>query len=54
MSALAAVEDFDEIEDLGSDMDVGGRLYALNQRQFECAPEAFHGGVVVTIAPAAQ
>lgn len=54
VSALAAVEDFDEIEDIVSDMDVGGGLYALNQRQFEGAPEVFHGCVVVTIAPAAH
>ena len=54
MSALAVVEDFDEIEDLGSGLEVGGELPAVDQFQFESAPEAFHGGVVVTIAPAAH
>lgn len=54
MSALAVVEDFDEIEDLGSGLEVGGELPAVDQLQFESAPEAFHGGVVVTIAPAAH
>jgi hypothetical protein len=49
--ALAVVEDFDEIEDLGPGLSVAGEPAAVEQLQFEGAPKAFHGGVVVAVAP---
>ena len=54
MAALAVVEDFDEVEDFGPGVSVAGEPAAVDQLQFEGAPEAFHGGVVVAVAPAAH
>ena len=54
MAALAVVEDFDEVEDLGSGVSVAVERAAVDQLQFEGAPEAFHRGVVVAVTPAAH
>ena len=43
-------ETFDEIEDLGAGLGVGDKACAINQFQFEGAPEAFHGGIVLAVA----
>src|SRR5581483_4570761 len=51
---LTVVEALDVIEDLASRLAAGGELSAVNQFQFEGAPEAFHGGVVVAVALAAH
>src|SRR5206468_9520058 len=52
MGALAIVEGFDVIEDLGSSLGASAEAAAVNQLQFEGAPEAFHGGVVITVTSA--
>src|ERR1035437_4805941 len=54
MGALAIVEAFDVIEDLAARLGAGGEVAAVNEFQFEGAPEAFHGGVVVAVAFAAH
>ena len=54
MGALAIVEDFDVIEDLGAGLIAGGELLSVNGFYFEGAPEAFHGGVVVAVGFAAH
>ena len=54
VAALAVVEDLDEVEDLGSGVPVAGEPAAVDQFEFEGAPEAFHGGVAVAVAPAAH
>ena len=54
MKALGIIETFDEIEDLGAGLGAGVKARAINQFQFEGAPEAFHGGIVVTVALAAH
>ena len=54
MEALAVVKHFDKIKDglarLGSCFEVA----AVDQFLFECAPEGFHGGIVVAVALAAH
>jgi hypothetical protein len=52
MGALAVIECFDVIEDLGSSLGASVKTTAVNQFQFEGAPKAFHGGIVVTVAAA--
>ena len=52
MKSLAIVKDLDVIEDLGSGVGSGGEVEAVDQLQFEGAPEAFHGGIVITVAAA--
>src|SRR5271170_4166463 len=54
VGALAIVEGFDVIEDLSSSLGSGLEGAAVNQFQFEGAPEAFHGGVVIAVAAAAH
>ena len=49
VSAVAIVERFDVIEDLGAGLLMGEKGSAVNQFQFESAPEAFDGGIVVAI-----
>ena len=50
MAALAVVEDFDEVEDPGFCPSVAGGPAEVDRLEFEGAPEAFHGGVVVAVA----
>ena len=54
VEALAIVKDFDEIEDLGACFRAGVKATAINEFEFEGVPEAFHGGIVVTVALAAH
>ena len=54
VSALAIVKAFDEFKDVLAGLGAGGELAAVNQFEFEGAPEAFHGGVVVAVAFAAH
>ena len=54
MGALAVIEGFDVIEDLAASLGGGGKAAAIDQLQFEGGPEAFHGGVVITVAAAAH
>src|ERR1035437_158079 len=51
---LAVVKDFDPLEDGGASLRPRGELAAMHKFAFEAAPKAFHGGVVITVAPAAQ
>src|SRR6185503_12153388 len=52
MGTVAIVEAFDVIEDLRASLGAGFKATAIDQLQFECAPEAFHGGIVITVAAA--
>src|SRR5204862_3347394 len=54
MSAVAVVEGFDVMEDLPASLGAGIEETSIDQLQFEGAPEAFHGGVVVAVASAAH
>ena len=54
MGALTVIEGFDVIEDGGAGFQVVGEGLAVNQFEFESAPEAFHGGVVVAVGFAAH
>src|SRR5204863_950963 len=54
MKALAIVEGFDVIEDLTTSLGAGVEETTIDQLQLERAPEALHGGVVITIASAAH
>lgn len=54
MGALAVVEIFDVVKQFGACLLVGGEGDAVNQLQFECAPEAFHEGVVIAVGSAAH
>src|SRR6476469_7758168 len=54
VSALAVVEGFDVIEDLHASLGAGVEEATIDQLQFEGAPEAFHGGVVIAVASAAH
>ena len=54
MEALGIIEAFDVIEDGGACLVVVGELATIDQFPFEGAPEAFHGGIVVTVALAAH
>ena len=54
MSALAIVERFDVVEDLGSSLGATVKATAIDQLQFEGGPEAFHGGVVIAVGAAAH
>ena len=51
VAALAVVEDFDEVEECGLGLSACGEGGPVDQLEFEGAPEAFHGGVVVAVAP---
>ena len=50
MRALAIVEGFNVIEDVGARLSAGEEVTAVNEFEFEGAPEAFHGGIVVAVA----
>lgn len=50
MGAVAVVEGFDVIEDVGLGLAAGEEVTAVDQFQFEGAPEGFHEGVVVAVA----
>src|ERR1044072_3606424 len=54
MSALAVIEGLDVIEDLHASLGAGVEEMAIDELQFEGAPEAFHGGVVIAVASAAH
>ena len=54
VSAVAIVEGFDVIEDFGASLAAGSEVAAIDQFEFEGAPEAFHGGVVVAVGCAAH
>ena len=54
MSALAIVKAFDVIKDLAAGLRPGDEVAPVNQFGFERAPEAIHGGVVVSVAFAAR
>ena len=54
MGALAVVKAFDVIEDFGARLVVADKVSAIDKVEFEGAPEAFHGGVVVAVAFAAH
>ena len=48
--AMSVVEGFDVIENGGASLLAGEKLGAINQFEFQGAPETFHGSVVVTVA----
>ncbi len=54
MTALAVIEDFDVVEDFGSGLGSAGEIASVDQFQFEGAPEAFHGSVVVAVNASAH
>ena len=54
MTALAVIEDFNVVEDFGSGVGSAGELASVDQFQFEGAPEAFHGSVVVAVTASAH
>jgi len=54
VGALAVIKDFDVIEDFSAGLAVAGKVAAIDQVEFESAPKAFHGGVVVTVTFAAH
>ena len=54
MGALAIIKAFDVIEDGAAGVGVGRKIFSINQFQFKGAPEAFPGGVVVTVSLAAH
>ena len=54
MGALAIVEAFDVIEDFGARLGVRREVTAVDEVEFEAAPEAFHGGVVVAVGASAH
>ena|ERR1051325_3333855 len=54
MGALAVVESFDVIEEFGAGMSLILKAGAIDQFEFQGAPEALHRGVVIAIAPAAH
>ena len=54
VEALAIIKDFDPFEDRRSGLRPRGELATMNQVPFECAPEAFHHRVVVTVASSAH
>ena len=52
MKAFAIIERLDVVEDGDASLVMAGEVTPVNEFQFEGAPEAFHGGIVVTVAPA--
>src|ERR1035437_107249 len=48
------VKDFDPLEDGRAGFGARGELVAIHEFAFEAAPEAFHGGVVITVAASAH
>ena len=49
---LAVVEDLDILKDDLTGSLPGGEALAVNKFHFQGAPEAFHGGIVITVAAA--
>ena len=54
MGALVIVKAFDVIEYFVVCLKAGDEGAAIDEVEFEAAPEAFHGGVVVAVAFAAH
>ena len=54
VGALAIIEHFDVIEDLRAGLGAVFKAASIDKLQFESGPEAFHGGVVITVASAAH
>lgn len=54
MDALAVVEYFDVVEDFGARLEVRGEGPPIDQLEFEGAPEAFHGVVVLAVSASAH
>ena len=54
VSALAVIERFDVIEDLGTRLGAGVEGRSVDQLELEGAPEAFDGGVIVAVGSAAH
>ena len=52
MDPLAVVEDLDVIKEDLAGSPPGGEALAVNKFHFQGAPEAFHGGIVITVAAA--
>jgi hypothetical protein len=52
VDALAIIERLDVVEDGGAGLAVGGEVAAVDELEFEGAPEALHGGVVVAVSAA--
>ena len=49
---LSVVKDFDPFEYRGAGLEPGDELALMDQILFQRAPEAFHGRVVIAVAPA--
>ena len=54
MGALAVVKAFDVIEDFSAGLAVAGKVSAIDEVEFESAPEAFHEGIIVAVSFAAH
>ena len=54
MEPHAVVKDFDPFKDGGLGFAARGEVPPVNEFAFQRAPEAFHGGVVIAVAPAAH
>ena len=54
MFAVPVVEDLDVVEDVGSDLGLGGEDVFAHRRGLAAAEERFHGRVVVAVALAAH
>ena len=54
MEPDAVIEPFDESKDFCLCLGAGGELAAIDELEFERAPERFHGGIVVAIGFAAH
>lgn len=54
MAAGAVVEGLDVIEDRGAGVSPGGEAPTVNEFILQAAPERFHRGVIVAVAPAAH
>jgi len=54
VSALAVIKGFDVIKDLSAGIGAGEEGGSVNKFEFESAPKAFHGGVVIAVGFAAH
>ena len=54
MQAAAVVKHFYKLKDGVPGLLPGFEVAAIDQFLFECAPEGFHGGIVVAVALAAH
>jgi hypothetical protein len=50
----AVVKNFNPFKDGGASFGTLGEVLAVNEFAFQRVPEAFHGGIVVAVAPAAH